>query len=311
MSTQIELPGATDWVRHAPAFDELESIEAFFSGHAFNPHRHATYAIGRTLAGVQSFSYRGAKASSLPGETMVFHPDEVHDGRAGAACGFRYRMLYVPPALVQDILGGRPLPFHREGVSLDPRLARATDAVFAALDEHPDALGRDDALYGLVATLAEVCQAWPSRGRVDFAAALRAREYLEDHLDQAVTLDDLAQCTGRDRWSLTRDFRAYFGTSPHRYLTLRRLDRVRLEVRLGRSLVDAAVAAGFCDQSHMNRHFRQTFGMAPSRWYRGLAANPGAPLPGTGYDARRLHDRHPGAASETIGGDGGQPVRTS
>lgn len=274
MTSTSALPSSRDWVRHAPLDDRLESIEAFFSGHAFDPHRHATYAIGRTLAGVQSFSYRGAKASSLPGETMVFHPDEVHDGRAGAACGFRYRMLYVPPALVQDVLGGRPLPFHREGVSLDPRLARATDAVFAALDARPDALGRDDALYGLVATLAEVCQAWPSRGRVDFAAALRAREYLEDHLDQAVTLDDLASCAGRDRWSLTRDFRAYFGTSPHRYLTLRRLDQVRLQVRLGLGLAEAAVAAGFYDQSHMTKHFRQAFGMAPARWFRGLAADP-------------------------------------
>ncbi len=274
MTSTSALPSPRDWVRHAPLDDRLESIEAFFSGHAFDPHRHATYAIGRTLAGVQSFSYRGAKASSLPGETMVFHPDEVHDGRAGAACGFRYRMLYVPPALVQDILGGRPLPFHREGVSLDPRLARATDAVFATLDEHADALGRDDALYGLVATLAEVCQTWPSRGRVDFAAALRAREYLEDHFDQAVSLDDLAHCAGRDRWSLTRDFRAYFGTSPHRYLTLRRLDRVRLQVRLGRGLAEAAVAAGFYDQSHMTKHFRQAFGMAPARWFRELARPP-------------------------------------
>lgn len=93
MRSQIELPGATDWVRHAPAHAELESIEAFFSGHAFDPHRHATYAIGRTLAGVQSFSYRGARTNSLPGETMILHPDEVHDGRAGAADGFRYRML--------------------------------------------------------------------------------------------------------------------------------------------------------------------------------------------------------------------------
>ncbi|ONN71463.1 AraC family transcriptional regulator [Pseudomonas oryzihabitans] len=276
MSSQIELPGATDWVRHAPAYAELESIEAFFSGHAFDPHRHATYAIGRTLAGVQSFSYRGARTNSLPGETMILHPDEVHDGRAGAADGFRYRMVYLPPTLVQDILGGRPLPFHREGVSLDPLLAQATEAVFAALDAQSDVLARDDALYGLVATLAEVCQAWPSRGRVDFAAALRAREYLEDHLDQAVTLDDLARCADRDRWSLTRDFRAYFGTSPHRYLTLRRLDQVRVQVRLGRGLAEAAVAAGFYDQSHMTKHFRQAFGVAPARWFRGLAGAPGA-----------------------------------
>jgi len=43
-------------------------------------HRHDTYAIGRTLAGVQSFSYRRSRRNSLAGNTLVLHPDEAHDG---------------------------------------------------------------------------------------------------------------------------------------------------------------------------------------------------------------------------------------
>ena len=70
-----------------------ERIEAFFSGVGFDPHRHDTYAIGTTLAGVQAFRYRGAARRSLPGQVFVLHPDETHDGRAGTAQGFRYRIL--------------------------------------------------------------------------------------------------------------------------------------------------------------------------------------------------------------------------
>jgi hypothetical protein len=53
---------------------------------------------------------------------MVLHPDEIHDGEAGTEAGFHYRMVYIEPALIQKILGGRPLPFIPGGLSADPRL---------------------------------------------------------------------------------------------------------------------------------------------------------------------------------------------
>jgi len=69
---------------------------------------------------------------------------------------------------------------------------------------------------------------------------------------------------------LSRDFRLLFGTSPYRYLTMRRLDLVRNLLGQGQSLVDAALIAGFTDQSHMTRQFRSTFGIPPSRWVKML-----------------------------------------
>lgn len=104
--------------------------------------------------------------------------------------------------------------------------------------------------------------------RGDWRAARRAREALEDGLAGPVTMDDLAHACDRDRWSLSRDFRQFYGTSPHRYLTLRRLDQVRRDMLLGHSLAHCALAAGFADQSHMTRHFVRAFGVTPARWLR-------------------------------------------
>ena len=95
-------------LRRAPRTAGLERIEAYFGGRGYEMHRHDTYAIGRTLSGVQSFHYRRGLRHSLPGGTLVLHPDEAHDGQAGTDAGFRYRMLYVEPALVQRMLGGQP-----------------------------------------------------------------------------------------------------------------------------------------------------------------------------------------------------------
>lgn len=202
---------------------------------------------------------------------MVLHPDEVHDGHAGSESGFHYRMLYVPPALVQQVLKGAPLPFLKEGLSQDPRLAAVTNALLYTPDPKLDPLAEEDALYNLITVLAEVSGQRQTKTSQDFMAAARAREYIDDNLDRAITLDELAWCANRDKWSLSRDFRMYFGTSPHRYLTMRRLDRVKSQVYAGKTLIEASLDAGFFDQSHMTRHFKNAFGLSPSRWWRGLA----------------------------------------
>jgi hypothetical protein len=45
-------------------------------------------------------------AQRTAGRVIVIHPDEAHDGHAGAPGGFVYRMLYVDPALIGAALGG-------------------------------------------------------------------------------------------------------------------------------------------------------------------------------------------------------------
>ncbi|MEN4922975.1 AraC family transcriptional regulator [Achromobacter spanius] len=259
-----------DWIRRAAPSSRVERIEAYFGGHGYDMHRHDTYAIGRTLSGVQSFHYRRGYRHSLPGGTIVLHPDEAHDGQAGTDAGFRYRMIYVEPALIQQILGGRPLPFIRDGLSADSRLYAASDALLRGAGEPIDPLQEDDALFELAHALCAASGRPTGRRSPDYAAADRARHYIHASLDLPITLDDLARAAGVDRWSLSRDFRALFGTSPYRYVMLRRLDLARRFIAAGAPLAQAAADAGFTDQSHLTRRHVQAFGMAPDRWRRML-----------------------------------------
>jgi AraC-like DNA-binding protein len=81
-----------------------------------------------------------------------------------------------------------------------------------------------------------------------------------------VALEEVETATVRDRWSLSHDFRTFYGTSPYRYLTMRRLDALHRMLLTGTSLASAATDAGFADQSHMTRHFLKTFGVTPGPW---------------------------------------------
>jgi AraC-like DNA-binding protein len=268
--TGILLPGKRDWVQRDASARQMERIEAFFGGHGYDMHRHDTYAIGCTLSGVQSFSYRKGMVHSQPGGTIVLHPDEPHDGHAGTDAGFHYRMLYIEPALIQRVLGGRPLPFVTGGRSDDPRLFAAAGTLLRAMDSAMEPREEDDAIFDLAHALAAAAGAPRGRQAVDYRAAELARACLRDNVDRPVTLDELEQASGRDRWSLSRDFRVLYGTSPHRYLVMRRLDMVRRLAAAGQPLADAAASAGFTDQSHMTRHFTRAFGHSPGRWLRTL-----------------------------------------
>jgi AraC-like DNA-binding protein len=245
----------------------IERLEAFFRGRAFAPHRHDTYAIGITLGGVQTFRYRGEQRHCLPGQCHILHPDETHDGAAGTDVGFRYRIIYIDPGLIQDALGGRSLPFVRSPVVDASRLAEV--AAFDAwnLDANIDDVARTEIVVAMADLLVTVSSnsvaASPARA---VAAVTRVRDLIAACPAERHAMAALERVAGLDRWTLARQFRALFGTSPSRFRTLRQLDQARRLVIGGASLTAASAEAGFADQSHMTRRFKSAYGLTPAAW---------------------------------------------
>lgn len=270
---KVPQPGE-NWFVEAPG--DIQRIEACLSGVAYAPHRHDTYTIGITLSGIQSFTYRGAERASHPGQIVILHPDEKHDGRAGDDEAFRYRAAYISPADIQEALNGQALPFVEGGVSTDAGLHRAAVALLEDFQRPLSRLEYQDALHDLALALQAAAGCAVAIKRANREACALARDYMEASLSRGFSLEDLERVTGQCRWQLSRDFRALFGTSPYRYLTLRRLDRARQMLRDGRAIVEVALACGFSDQSHFGRAFKQAYGLTPKAWLR---------------SGRRSHDR--------------------
>ncbi len=252
-----------------PQGSRVERIDAQLREGAFSPHRHDTYTVAVTTAGVQSFNYRGRRWQSLPGQAVILHPDEVHDGFCSNPAGFSYRAAYLPPAHVQTVIGGAALPFLAEGVSTNADLVGSARRLIAMCTVEDDLFGYQDALHQFVSAM-QRCQGSPSpvARNINCEAVMRVREFLDSVPEPGTNLDQLEDIAGYNRWQLSRDFRALLGTSPYRYLQCRRLEHARHLLRGGLGLAAAAHEAGFADQSHFGRIFRRTFGTTPLVWHR-------------------------------------------
>jgi len=97
----------------------------------------------------------------------------------------------------------------------------------------------------------------------------RVRDYIDAHIEQRINLETLANLANLSVCYFVRAFKQSVGVTPHDYLIRRRVERTKqLLCGTDLPLSEIALAAGFADQSHCARRFRQHVGMSPRdyRW---------------------------------------------
>lgn len=127
---------------------------------------------------------------------------------------------------------------------------------------------------GLLLTLhGELCQmplepVWQRyRGKI-----VAVREWLDEHLDQPVSIEKLVAQFGMSRSILTREFRRHVGFSVIDYCNLRRVERAAQILATSTCAVtQVAYEAGFANISHFHRQFKAVFGVTPASFRRQIA----------------------------------------
>ncbi|WP_382321820.1 helix-turn-helix domain-containing protein [Hydrogenophaga sp. UC242_50] len=109
------------------------------------------------------------------------------------------------------------------------------------------------------------------RGRLSTAQMARVNDLIDCDLGSDLSLRALSEAVGLSKPHFVRLFRNTTGTSPHRYVVQKRMDRaVQLLGLPGGSLADIALDVGFASQSHMTRTFRDLIGTTPGELQKQL-----------------------------------------
>ncbi len=99
--------------------------------------------------------------------------------------------------------------------------------------------------------------------------ARRTVTYIEAHLESRLDVPLLANLVSFSRSHFSRAFKRSLGIPPMTYVKARRVERAKeLIASTNQQLTEIAHICGFADQSHLNRSFRQVFGLSPGRWRR-------------------------------------------
>jgi AraC family transcriptional regulator len=119
----------------------------------------------------------------------------------------------------------------------------------------------------------------------------RVSAFADAHLDAGLSTADLAAECRLSPSHFNRAFSTSTGTSPHKWLVNRRVERAKALLRGGgHELSQIALACGFADQSHFARVFVRSEGQSPGRW-------------------RRLHCSQILSDAATLPPGGGRPLR--
>lgn len=230
------------------------------SSRHYGRHWHTTFGIGYVEHGAQRSASGRGSVDAYAGDVITVNPGEVHDGRPLGGPSRRWRIVYFEPSALSstDLQITRP-------VIRDLPFRQALDRLFHRVEKQDEPLACEEALVEAFGQLLERhTTAVPPREAA--ADMKRVRERLADDARSAPTLAELAALVGLSRYQVLRRFGKTYGMPPHAWLLQRRAERARTLIRGGASLVSAAAASGFADQSHMTRAFARQFGFTPGAW---------------------------------------------
>jgi AraC-like DNA-binding protein len=271
----------SDVIRFSVARDvgKIELLHAWFNRRGMPPHWHDEYSVSVSLRGGVAFDFRGSKHSAPSGVISCIAPGEVHNAYSADGGDWEFVSLLIPTQAVRELLSGLeckddPPDLPRRLVS-DPEMARRLIWLHARLQGAGDLLERQSSSLVILADFfrlhsslrCQVKSAPAGHGRVQ-----RARDYLHQRYAEPISLAGLAEHAGLSPFYFLRTFRTAVGMSPHAYLTQIRVIEAKRQLAGGATAAEAALACGFCDQSHLTRHFKRTTFVTPGEYQRRTTA---------------------------------------
>lgn len=94
----------------------------------------------------------------------------------------------------------------------------------------------------------------------------RSIDYLATHLNDNVTIDELASQVGMSRAVFHRKFKQATLMSPIQFMKSMRLNNAAMQIASGKNVSEAAMSVGYVSSSQFSREFKRLYGLSPKQW---------------------------------------------
>jgi AraC-like DNA-binding protein len=256
----------------------MSLLRADFRRHDYGTHSHDAFVIAVTEAGGAEIRNRNMAQKVGPATLFISNPEDRQSARMGDSDRWRYRAFYLARPAIDGLarrFGVDTMPHFLESMLDDGDLIERFGRLHRVLETEQDGLLADELVIDAFARLFERHGSGSHRRNVPAgrdAVAMRLIELMRERHAENLSLDDLARFAGLTSFQLIGLFKRAVGLTPHAYLVHIRLNAACRLLRRGHSLADSALAAGFCDQAALNKHFRRCYGITPLQYAQATRA---------------------------------------
>lgn len=261
---------------YAPEYHNMALMWASYTTHVFPRHWNETYVIQIVTHGVNEFYCRNATHTARPGSIVLINPYDIHTGCARGNMPLVYRTFYPAVELLAKMAGQladhhRAIPLFSSPVVWDPPLARLLVEAHRLGEQGTEKLRSQSLILSALSLLLRrhaTQKLHPLSPQREPLAVRCAKEYLVEHFNHNVSLDELARISHLSPFHLLRVFRNTVGLPPHEYLINLRIERAKLLLKKGHAIAQVAYHTGFTDQSHFHRQFKRLVGVTPGLYFK-------------------------------------------
>jgi AraC-like DNA-binding protein len=250
----------------------------------YTRHAHEHFSIGAITAGRSYYHYGADRFQISAGTVVLMNPGDVHACNPIDNEPWSYHMLYLDTPWLTDLQhqlgfsteqGYRPFgtPYTQDTVLYDGLV----ELYRILVDEQAEHLQKQSALVSYFTEVQQRLNPSDTPMREVNHKLERAAQYIREHCTQALKLEDICLAAGLSPSYLIRAFKQYYGLTPHAFLVNQRIQFARTQLRQGELIADVALAAGFADQAHFQRTFKQHVAATPGQYRERLTPSANNP----------------------------------
>lgn len=237
----------------------------------FPPHFHEHYVVGYVESGERRLTCRNQEYLVPAGYILLFNPGDSHGCVQTDGGTFDYRGLNIPKEVIkllaQEITGSNTLPYFSRSVFTDEEIACCLRTLHEMILVGSREFGKEAQFLLLLSLLIQKvgqpfhCPVPPCREEIEQACA-----FMETHLSQRISLDDICREVGLSKSTLLRAFTKSKGVTPYSYLESIHIDKAKKMLEQGIPPASVALETGFSDQSHFTNYFSRFIGLSPGMY---------------------------------------------
>lgn len=227
--------------------------------HIYKHHVHNELSLGYILEGSTELTLNDRTIRYQAGDGVLIPPLMTHRCAPNDIKHWSYIMFFIDADYYGDVVR-----FHQARKLQSDEIEKLKGFIEQMLSEQNGNV-LETILIELLLAFAEIDNTDTTAEGID-EKIRTIHDYLIDHVREAVSLEELEQLSGLNKFSIIRNFKKIYVATPAAYHLQYRVAEAKRLLKEGVDVFDICEELKFYDQAHLIREFKKMYGVTPGAY---------------------------------------------